>query len=93
MIKERLKNKILSKQLIHDSREARKIVAKDTEEFRESRFLPNTISLPCTVLIFADEVAFFTTRKENTMILLASGDVALTYKTLFDLIWEKADQQ
>jgi len=27
------------------------------------------------------------------MILLASGDVALTYKTLFDLIWEKADQQ
>lgn len=91
VITERLKNKILSKQLIRDSRDARKIVQKDKNELRESRFLPKDIFLPCSVLIFADQVAFFTTRKENTMILLASGDVALTYKTLFDLIWEKAD--
>jgi sugar-specific transcriptional regulator TrmB len=92
VIAERLAKKILSKQLIRDSRDARKIVEKDKEELRESRFLPNGIHLPSTVIIFADQVAFITTRKENTMILLASGDVALTYKTLFDLIWEKAEK-
>lgn len=64
---------------------------KDKEELRESRFLPANIVLPSTVIIFADQVAFITTRKENTMILLASGDVALTYRTLFDLIWDKAE--
>jgi len=92
VIAERMEKKILSKQLIPDTRDARKIVEKDKEELRESRFLPNGTSLPSTVIIFADQVAFITTRKENTMILLASGDVALTYKTLFDLIWDKANR-
>ena len=91
VIAERLEKKIVSKQLIPDSRDARKIVEKDKEELRESRFLPANIKLPSTVIIFADQVAFITTRKENTMILLASGDVALTYRTLFDLIWDKAE--
>ncbi|MEK7452415.1 MAG: helix-turn-helix domain-containing protein [Patescibacteria group bacterium] len=92
VIAERMQKKILSKQLIPNNRNTRKIVEKDHEELRESRFLPANISLPSTVIIFADHVAFITTRKENTMILLASGDVALTYKTLFDLIWDKADK-
>lgn len=92
VIAERLQKKILSKQLIRDSKDARKIVEKDKEELRESRFLPSDINLPSTVIIFADQVAFITTRKENMMILLASGDVALTYKTLFDLIWDKAEK-
>ncbi len=91
VIAERLEKGIVSKQLIPDHRDARKIVEKDKEELRESRFLPSGTYLPSTVIIFADQVAFITTRKENTMILLASGDVALTYKTLFDLIWVKAE--
>jgi sugar-specific transcriptional regulator TrmB len=91
VIAERLERGIFSKQLIRDSRDARKIVAKDKEELRESRLLPKDVQLPATVIIFADQVGFITTRKENTMILLASGDVALTYKALFDLIWDKAD--
>ncbi len=91
VIAERMEKKIFSKQLIRDSKDARTIVKKDKKELRESRFLPSDIHLPSTVIVFADQVAFITTRKENTMILLASGDVALTYKTLFDLIWAKAD--
>lgn len=92
VIAERMEKKIMSKQLIRDSKDARAIVKKDKEELRESRFLPPDIHLPSTVIVFADQVAFITTRKENTMILLASGDVALTYKTLFDIIWDKAER-
>lgn len=92
VVEERKKHGIRSLQLIRDSRAAREIIAKDAEELRESRILPSQIDLPATVIIFADQVAFITTRKENTMIILASGDVAATYKTLFDLVWEKAEK-
>lgn len=92
VIAERLKRGIHSRQLIPMSREARNIVDQDKHEFRESRFLPPNVTLPATVIIFADQVGFITTRRENTMIILASGDVAKTYETLFDLVWEKADR-
>lgn len=57
---------------------------------RELRFLPAGVDLPSSVIIFADQVAFITTRRENTMIIVASGDVARTYRTLFDLVWNCA---
>ncbi|MFA4845675.1 MAG: helix-turn-helix domain-containing protein [Patescibacteria group bacterium] len=92
IIEERKKRGIKSFQLIRDGRVARQIVAKDLEELRESRLLPSTAEIPATVLIFANQVAFITTRRENTMIILASGDIAMTYKTLFDLVWDKAQR-
>ncbi len=81
---------IKSLQLIPENKDTKKIVERDKEELRESRFLPANVDLPCSVIIFADQVAFITTRRENTMIIVASGDVARTYKTLFDLVWNCA---
>lgn len=92
VIGERLKRGIRSRQLIPMSREAKKIVEKDAAQLRASRFLPESTKLPSTVIIFGEQVAFITTRRENTMIIVASGDVALTYNTLFDLLWDKADR-
>ena len=92
IIEERKQRGIKSLQLIRDSKDAKKIIERDSHELRESRVLPANVALPATVIIFADQVAFITTRRENTMIILASGDVATTYKTLFDLVWEKADR-
>lgn len=92
LIAQRLKRGIKSRQLIPMTRDARKIVEKDKEELRESRFLPSGVVLPASALIFDGQVAFITTRKENTMIILASGDIATTYQTLFDLIWDKAER-
>jgi len=90
IIAERIRRGIRSRQLIVDSIAARKIIAKDAGEFRESRLLPRGAVLPATVLIFGEEVAFITTRRENTMILVASGDAAVSFQTLFGLLWEHA---
>lgn len=87
IIAERIHREIRSKQLIVDSIAARKIVATDIEQLRESRLLPRGTTLPATILIFGEEVAFITTRRENTMILIASGETAITLRTLFDLLW------
>lgn len=90
IIAERIRRGIRSLQLIADSPTARTIVAKDRAELRESHFLPRGIVLPATVIIFGEEVAFITTRRENTMVLIASGETAVSLRTLFDLLWEHA---
>ncbi|MDO8599273.1 MAG: helix-turn-helix domain-containing protein [bacterium] len=90
IIAERIRRGIRSKQLITDSLIARKIIAKDVEELRESRMLPRGSVLPATLIIFGGEVAFITTRRENAMVLVASGDAAVSLQTLFSLLWEHA---
>lgn len=90
IIAERIRRGIRSRQLIVDSPAARRIVAKDADELRESRFLPQGITLPATTITFGEEVGFITTRRENTMILIASGEIAVTFRTTFDLLWHAA---
>lgn len=92
IIAERIRRGIKSFQLITDSPIARSIIAKDREELRESRIIPKTTNLPATIIIFGTEVAFITTRRENTMVLIASGETAVSLRTLFDLLWETAAQ-
>jgi sugar-specific transcriptional regulator TrmB len=90
IIADRLKLKIKSHQLVPENRETRKIAQRDAQEFRETRFIPKSVKLPAAIIIFGDEVAFITTRRENAMIIVASGDVAVTLKTMFELIWQCA---
>lgn len=90
IIATRMKLGIKSRQLIPENLTTKKIVANDGEELRESRFLPASISLPATMLIFGKEVAFVTTRKENSVILVASGDIAVTLQSSFELMWQSA---
>lgn len=90
IIATRLKLGIKSRQLIPENLTTKKIVANDAQELRESRFLPSSVVLPATMLIFGHEVAFVTTRKENSVILVASGDIAVTLQTTFELMWQSA---
>ncbi len=92
IIASRIKLGIKSRQLIPENLITKKIVANDQKELRESRFLPTNISLPATMLIFGNEVAFVTTRKENSVILVASGDIAATLHATFELLWLTAKQ-
>lgn len=90
IIAERIRRGIRSKHLIVDSRIARKIVASDAVQLRASRLLPAGLALPASFIIFNDEVAFFTTRKENMILLLNSSEIAQTMATTFDLLWAQA---
>jgi hypothetical protein len=93
IIAERIRRGIKSLQLIVDSPLAHAIVAKDPEELRASRVLPKGVSLPATIIIFGEEVAFITTRRENAMVLIASGETAVSLRTLFDLLWNAAGSE
>ncbi|MEK7458793.1 MAG: helix-turn-helix domain-containing protein [Patescibacteria group bacterium] len=91
IIAERVRRGIVSRQLIPKNRETQKFVAKDEKELRVSRFLPASVQLPATILLFGNEVAFVTTRKENSVILVASGDISVTLRTIFELLWIDAE--
>lgn len=88
IVAERVKLGIKSRQLIVECRDSRAVIAKDQKELRESRFLPPGSEVPASALIFGTKVAFITTRHENVMIAIMSGDIAVTYRTVFDLLWQ-----
>lgn len=90
VIAERLRLGIKSLQLIPENAATRKIVATDSKQLRESRFLSPDIQLPATILVFGNEVAFVTTRKENSVILVASGDIAVSLRSAFETMWAGA---
>ena len=90
IIAERIRRGIKSRQLTPENRETKRFAAKDPQELRETRFLASTVSIPATILLFGDEAAFITTRKENSVILVASGDAAATLRTMFELLWQNA---
>lgn len=90
IIDERLKRGIRSRQLIVETAEARSFTKRDATELRESRFLPPDAKVPATMLLFGNDVAFITTRKENSVILVTSGDASITLRTMFELLWSCA---
>ncbi len=87
VIATRMKLGIKSRQLLPENTMTKKVVATDFQQLRESRYLSPDVKLPATILIFGKEVAFITTRKENSVILVASGDIAVTLRTTFELMW------
>lgn len=90
VIARRIKLGIKSLQLVPENADTQHIVQHDEKQLRESRFLPPETQVPATIIQFGDEVAFMTTRRENTMIIMASGDVAITFRVMFDLVWKCA---
>lgn len=90
IIDERLRRGIRSRQLIVETAESKQFTKRDATELRESRFLPPDAKIPATMLLFGNDVAFITTRKENSVILVTSGDASITLRTMFELLWSCA---
>ncbi len=84
----RAKN-IKSKQIIVDSTYARSIVAKDSQENRQSRFLPASRTLAFTEIITESFVAFISPRLDNTLFVVENAQFAETHKQLFESMWEQ----
>lgn len=88
IIEERVRRGIKSYQLLPENRTAYEIIKNDSEELRESRFLPDGLEPGASMLIFGDQVAFITSRMENAMILVMSGDITKTHRAIFDSLWK-----
>lgn len=88
IIQMKKKQNISSRQLIQDSPQARKIIAKDARENRISKLLPASQKLLFTEIICHDFVAFISPRFDNTLFVVENESFAATRRALFDMLWD-----
>lgn len=79
---------IKSRQLIVDSQNARRIIAKDFKENRISKLLPHTYRLPSTVVICKNFVAFISPRHEDLLFMVEGESFVKTHQSLFNALWD-----
>lgn len=80
---------VVSKQIIPDSAYARKIIAKDSAENRQSKLLPLHTKLPFTEIIAPKMVAYISPRFNNVIFVVENEVFAESRRVVFDLLWEK----
>ncbi len=78
---------IKSRQLITDSAYARKIVAKDMNENRTSKFLPSRYPLLFSEIVCTEFVALASPRFDNVLMVVECESFAQTRRNLFEILW------
>jgi len=89
-IPERLKRRIKFRQLVFNDNFSKILKDKDPAELRVTKFLPNNFSFDGNMLIYKDKVAYFSSKKELTTMLIESVDIAQMEKKKFEIIWAKS---
>jgi len=80
---------VKSMQIIPDSAYARKIIAKDKFENRQTRVMPAHTKLPFTEIICPKLVAYISPRFNNNIFIIEDETFAESKRVMFDLLWEK----
>lgn len=89
IIKQKKEQGVRSFQIIPDSTYARKIIAKDATENRQSRLLPVHTKLPFTEIICPHLVAYISPRFNDNIFVVEDETFAEGRKVVFDLLWNK----
>lgn len=89
IIKKKRELGIKSRQIIMDSEYAKKIVAKDSQENRQSKIISPRYKLPFTEVICDGFVAFISPRWDDMLFVIENENFAKTRKNLFEALWEK----
>ncbi|MCC7004570.1 BlaI/MecI/CopY family transcriptional regulator [Candidatus Nomurabacteria bacterium] len=89
IIRQKKEQGVKSFQIITDSPYARKIIAKDRLENRQSRILPMYTKLPFTEIICPRLVAYISPRFNDNIFVVEDETFAEGRKVIFDLLWNK----
>ena len=76
------------RQLVLDDAFSRKLVSKDAHELRMTKFLPSTSRFSANIIIYGDKVAYCTSEKELTCVLIESAEIAEIEHNSFQLLWD-----
>lgn len=88
-VSERMKRKIRLKQIIFADDFAKKQKEADTQNLRFTHFLPDSHFFTGSMLIYQNKVAYFSSKKELSCVLVESRDIYEMEKQKFDLLWQK----
>jgi len=90
-IPERLKRKITFKQIVFADDFAKQQKIDDVQNLRVTKFLPQDHFFTGSMLICQDKVAYFSSKRELSCVMIESRDIAEMERQKFDLLWENAN--
>ena len=87
-IPERLKNRIYFRELVFPDEFSKALKAKDNQELRKTKFLPEDYQFSGNMIIYQDKIAYFSSKLELISVLIQSPDIAEMEKKKFELLWK-----
>ena len=88
-IKARVNLKIKFLQIVYPDNFSKKLQKSDVLELRSTKFIPEDFKFSGNKVIYKDKVAFFSSKKEMTSLVIKSVDMAEMERKNFKLLWEK----
>ncbi|EKD24402.1 MAG: Transcriptional regulator, TrmB [uncultured bacterium] len=79
---------ITSRAINEDSAAGHRTQDSDKKYLRETRLAPKEFQFPSSEIIFGDNIAMFSTRKENIIVVIESKDLAEAHRTYFEMMWQ-----
>lgn len=87
----RLKNNIFLKILVFNSQRTALMKEEDARVFRQTKFIKDKYLFKTTIIIYQDEVSMMLSSKPYTAILIQDREFYLTFKNIFNQIWDLID--
>ena len=92
-IEQRKKLHLRVRLLTDKSKKAQEFKMRDSEELRETRFVPSQYDFKTANYIFGNKVALISLRQEHPMGLVINDEaLADTFRMYFDLLWKSASR-
>lgn len=83
----RIRRKIKFCQLVLKDEFSEGLMETAKKELREIKFLPSDFKVSANKLIYHEKVAYFTTQRELSTIIIESQDIAETERKVFEAMW------
>ncbi len=83
----RIRRKIKFRQLVLKDEFSETLKETAKEELREIKFLPPDFKVSANKLIYHDKVAYFTSERELSTVIIESQDIAETERRVFEALW------
>jgi sugar-specific transcriptional regulator TrmB len=85
----RLKRRIKFKQIVFADEFSKQLKETDTQELRQTKFLPNNYFFNGNMIIYSGKVAYFSSRRELNCVVIESKDISEMETIKFELLWDK----
>ena len=85
----RIKRKIKFTQIVFRDNFSLESTSRDLAELRQTKFLPSSCDFVGNMLIYQNKVAYFSSRKELSCVLIESNDISEMERKKFELLWGK----
>ena len=86
----RLERGLLARVIHPANKHAYRLREGDRHLNRQTRFIPSHLTLPCSIYIYGNEVAFVWTGDHIIGVIIKDSPIVEVMKILFEMVWQKA---